>query len=635
MRMQIVASRISASDVGRVSKYLSAPIVRLSADGSLMLWIDSDDAGGRTLLRSTADGSTVQRNWSGQPTDAYLAANGRHVILKREVARREAAGPTFRSLISVAPLDKENGREEPIAQDTAGVKAFLPIGAGGPGRDWLYFMQRRDDGSSDLYRVRTVAGALPELIGPSEARYIQWLLDPAERIAARITRHDRAGARVVEKCAGDVATCKPLMTLAPGEEFITENSNVTVDALWVMSNRNRPYRALVRIDRDTGAEEVVHAAPDADVASFWIDPRTGKPGLVSVFGKAGVRVFDPALENLLNRLGRKPETAVKVLASDRAGRWLVVSMWHPAMGFQPFLIDREAQIAERLPKPGERSGQSTKLIVSWGRMPPTTLARVKVRDGLELPVVVTVPADHKGGPLPTVVRARSFMNHTFDLDHDVGAKFLAERGYAVVSVNARGAAGFGKALLAAGAGQYATGAIDDLEDVAKWAVAQGIAAPDRLAVYGEVHGGYGALVAIGRGESPFKVAVAISPVSDLVDVFDRQADAGSWYALRLRQFYGWQDGADNRRTLLEASPINWVPRLERPLLIAPRPTDDPPQRMQSERLVAALRAAGRDPTPPPSTDRFARRLDGGEGAFWRQLEVFLGGHLGGQVHNHE
>ena len=57
-------------------------------------------------------------------------------------------------------------------------------------------------------------------------------------------------------------------------------------------------------------------------------------------------------------------------------------------------------------------------------------------------------------------------------------QWLADRGYAVLSVNFRGSTGFGKNYLNAGNREWYGKMQDDLVDAVNWAVKEGVADPD-------------------------------------------------------------------------------------------------------------------------------------------------------------
>lgn len=56
---------------------------------------------------------------------------------------------------------------------------------------------------------------------------------------------------------------------------------------------------------------------------------------------------------------------------------------------------------------------------------------------------------------------------------------------------------------------------DDKDDGAAWLVSQGIAAKDRIAIFGYSYGGFAAAAATVRSPSPYQCAIAGAPVTDL------------------------------------------------------------------------------------------------------------------------
>src|SRR5260370_4265736 len=115
------------------------------------------------------------------------------------------------------------------------------------------------------------------------------------------------------------------------------------------------------------------------------------------------------------------------------------------------------------------------------------------RDGLTLVSYLTLPADIEGdrpaAPLPMVliVHGGPWARDIFGYRGD--HQWLADRGYAVLSVNYRGSTGFGKAFVAASEKQHARKMHDDLIDMVDWAVGEGIAQKDRVAIFGVSYGG--------------------------------------------------------------------------------------------------------------------------------------------------
>ena len=73
---------------------------------------------------------------------------------------------------------------------------------------------------------------------------------------------------------------------------------------------------------------------------------------------------------------------------------------------------------------------------------------------------------------------------------------MANRGYAVLSVNYRTSTGFGEDFANAGKLEWGRDMQHDLTDAVGWAVDVGIADPAKVAIMGGSYGGYATLVGL-------------------------------------------------------------------------------------------------------------------------------------------
>src|SRR5205823_1999236 len=95
-------------------------------------------------------------------------------------------------------------------------------------------------------------------------------------------------------------------------------------------------------------------------------------------------------------------------------------------------------------------------------------------------------------------------------------QLLANRGYAVLSVNYRGSTGFGKKFLNAANKEWAGKMHDDLLDAVNWAVKEKIADPKKVAIMGGSYGGYATLVGLTFSPDAFACGVDLVGPSNLV-----------------------------------------------------------------------------------------------------------------------
>ena len=141
------------------------------------------------------------------------------------------------------------------------------------------------------------------------------------------------------------------------------------------------------------------------------------------------------------------------------------------------------------------------------------------RDGMTIPAFVTYPPgfrkDQKargaiihphGGPW-----ARDFGG----FDNAGWRQYFASLGYIVLRPQYRGSQGFGRELWLAGDKEWGQKMQDDKDDAAAWLVQQGYVDADKIAIHGYSYGGFAAIAAAVRPNSPYQCAIAGAGVANL------------------------------------------------------------------------------------------------------------------------
>ena len=156
-------------------------------------------------------------------------------------------------------------------------------------------------------------------------------------------------------------------------------------------------------------------------------------------------------------------------------------------------------------------------------MAPMHPVVIESRDGLELVSYLTLPTwtdsdgdGHPGDPVPMVLLVHGGPWARDEWGPNSQHQWLANRGYAVLSVNFRGSMGFGKQFLNAGNREWAGKMHDDLIDAVNWAIEEGVADPDRIAIMGSSYGGYATLVGLTFTPDVFACGVAFAGPSNLI-----------------------------------------------------------------------------------------------------------------------
>jgi dipeptidyl aminopeptidase/acylaminoacyl peptidase len=255
--------------------------------------------------------------------------------------------------------------------------------------------------------------------------------------------------------------------------------------------------------------------------------------------------------------------------------------------------------------------------------------RIKARDGLELPAYISYPAGLERKNLPMVVLVHGgpwTRGGHWGWNDEV--QFLASRGYAVLQPEFRGSTGFGRKHFEAGWRQWGGAMQRDVADAARWAVAQGIADPKRIAIAGASYGGYSALMGVVQDADLFRCAVSWVGPTDLELLHSaRWSDLSPEFRLHgFAKMVG--DPATEADKLRAASPLRLADKVARPVLMAYGAADRRVPIEHGRRMRDALKAANKPheyheyPSEGHGWATLATRVD-----FWGRVEAFLGQHL--------
>jgi dipeptidyl aminopeptidase/acylaminoacyl peptidase len=213
------------------------------------------------------------------------------------------------------------------------------------------------------------------------------------------------------------------------------------------------------------------------------------------------------------------------------------------------------------------------------------------RDGLPLHGVLTLPPGSSGKNLPMVVLPHGGPYEIFDAwGYDTETQILAQHGYAVLQVNFRGSGGYGLEFSDKGLRQWGGGMQNDIADATRHVLAQGIADPKRVCIYGGSYGGYAALMEPVRDPDLYRCAAGMAGVYDLSKMYKwgsiRHGDYGKQYLNRAI-------GTDPAE-LAANSPLNNVEKMKLPIFLAHGRLDGRVDVKHAHRMYEALQDAKAD-----------------------------------------
>ncbi|BFO55604.1 S9 family peptidase [Acidovorax sacchari] len=402
--------------------------------------------------------------------------------------------------------------------------------------------------------------------------------------------------------------------------------------LYAYDSRGRDTAALVAIDWNSGAITVLAENPRADIGGMITDAASYRPLAYGVtYERFKLHVLDDSIERDIETLdGHAGDGEWRLTSRTEDDQRWIVAMSSDTRPSSSWMYDRQARTLRHL--------LDLRPELTWAPLARMQPVVIPARDGLSLVSYLTVPAGSESGdlrttaPLPLVMLVHGGPWSRDGFGFNPMHQWLANRGYAVLSVNFRGSTGFGKRFVNAADGEWGRRMDEDLEDAVAWAVERGIADPQRLAIFGASYGGYAVLSALTRYPSRYACGIDVVGPSNLETLL--ASIPAYWESDRVRQHRAMGDPAtaEGLAQMRERSPLHRAAQIRAPLLIAQGANDPRVKQAESEQMVAALRQRGIPVTYalyPDEGHGFVREAN--RMSFNALCEEFLGRHLGGRV----
>jgi dipeptidyl aminopeptidase/acylaminoacyl peptidase len=291
--------------------------------------------------------------------------------------------------------------------------------------------------------------------------------------------------------------------------------------------------ALYRVKLDGSLQKELVASHDqVDVDSLLRIGRSNRVvGVSYATEKREVIYFDPALRQLAAQLGKALPNLPMIHFADASEDEARLLIW--AGG------DTDPGRYYTYDKASKRLNEIMLVRPDLESVPlaPVKPIAYRAADGTQIPGYLTLPPgkqDAKG--LPALVMPHGGPEARDEWGFDWLAQYFAHRGYAVLQPNFRGSAGYGDAWFRTNGFKSWRTAIGDVNDAGRWLVAQGIADPAKLGIFGWSYGGYAALQSSVLDSNLFKAVVAVAPVTDL-DLAKKEW-SGFSNAANVRDYFG-------------------------------------------------------------------------------------------------
>ncbi len=599
--------------------------VQISPDGKYLSWVAAVD-GVLNVWVAPADNPSQARAvtqdkargirsyfWSYQPdTLLYL---------------RDSGGDEDFHLYAV---DLKTGQAKdltPFPKTTAQVAGVSPKHPG----TILVGMNDRDAQWHDIYKVDLASGDRT-LLEKNDAQIAGYIADADYTLKYAQRSRPDGGADVLRRGANgawekfDDIPFEDVLTTSPG--------GLTLDGktLYFTDSRGRNTAALFAIDVASGKRSLVLEDARADVGGTLADPATGKVQAVSVdYLRDEWKVVDPAIRADLEKLKAIGPGDVSVNTRTLDDKTWIVAYSAAEAPLVYYRYDRGAGTLTKLfsarPKlegkplvpqwPVEIASRDNKTLVSYLTLPRSADANNDGKADAPVPLVLLV----HGGPWARDSYGYGGYN-----------QWLANRGYAVLSVNFRGSTGFGKDFTNAGNGEWAGKMHDDLIDAVQWAVKQGVTTQDQVAIMGGSYGGYATLAGLTFTPDAFACGVDIVGPSNLNTLLSTVPPYWASFFEQLAKRMGDPRTDAGKKWLTERSPLTRADQIKKPLLIGQGANDPRVKQAESDQIVKAMQAKNIPVTYvlfPDEGHGFARPEN--NKAFNAVTEGFLAQCLGGRA----
>ena len=485
-------------------------------------------------------------------------------------------------------------------------------------------LNHRDPRYHDVFRLNLASGELTQEF--TNEGFDDWLVDHDLVVRGATRPRDDGGIQYVLRDGPEwdlfIEVEPDDYTLAGTNPFGFSGDNERIFLPWAAGSDTT---RLVSFDLETKEMKVLASDPSYDISfSVSMDPVTHEPQLVGFMkDRFDYQVLDGSLADDLAVLKAAGPGDVYVFSRTLDdSRWLAMHVVDDGPG-RYSLYERSTKTV-------------TFLFENQPALSGCTLANVEPfsftsRDGLTVHGYATFPPGVERSALPTVLNVHG---GPWGARHMWGFtptnQWLANRGYLCLEIDYRGSGGYGKAFINASAREWAGRMHDDLLDGLEWAIEQGSADRDRLAIYGGSYGGYAALVGATFTPDVFRCAVDIVGPSNLITLLE--SIPPYWFALakQFKKLLG--DVETEKEYLWSRSPLSRVDDIRIPILIAQGANDPRVKQAEAEQIVAAMAERRLDHEYMLFEDEghgFARPEN--REKFQLAAERFLAKHLGGRA----
>lgn len=364
------------------------------------------------------------------------------------------------------------------------------------------------------------------------------------------------------------------------QSFDKDNKNI-----YLLSNVGRDKITLVEYDPSLKTEVTeLFSNPEYDLSSAFYDRKKNVLASVTWYAeKAEDHFFDSEWEEIMTGLKQKFEGYdVYFTGRDDEMKKLIIAITSDKLPVKYLIYDVVSKESSEISNPYPWINEEDMAV-----MKPI---KYTSRDGLTINGYLTLPKGVEAKDLPVVVNPHGgpWARDTWGFNPEV--QFLANRGYAVLQMNFRGSTGYGKKFYEISFKEWGKKMQDDITDGVEYLKKEGIADPERIAIYGGSYGGYATLAGVAFTPDLYRCAVDYVGVANLFTFLNTIPPYWKPYLDQFHEMVG--DPVQDSLLLAESSPVLHADRIKAPLFVAQGANDPRVNKDESDQMVAALRNRG-------------------------------------------
>jgi dipeptidyl aminopeptidase/acylaminoacyl peptidase len=226
--------------------------------------------------------------------------------------------------------------------------------------------------------------------------------------------------------------------------------------------------------------------------------------------------------------------------------------------------------------------------IDEGQLVTASVARFRSYDGTQIPGILYRPRGASAAhPVPAIVLVHGGPGGQSRRGYSAQIQHLVNNGYAVYAINNRGSSGYGKTFFHMDDRRHGDVDLRDVTASRDWLAGQDWIS-DRVAIMGGSYGGYMTAAAMAFSPTTFDVGIDIFGVTNWVRTLN--SIPAWWGAQRTALFDEMGDPATDAVRHRAISPLFHANLIQRPMLVIQGANDPRVLKVESDELVAAIRA---------------------------------------------